>query len=687
MRKSLNLFFLLATLLFFAEADAQCTVTLSPNTSPLCVANGTTTTLTATYSSAPATGYQWYLNGNAISGATNATYSVSSAGSYWVTATNGSCSATSGSVLVSYYTPVVFSQNTFNVCSGQVFILCPVAGPYYTYQWQVNGVNIAGATGSGYSATASGIYTVTVINANGNPGTLCPVVSNPVTVNYLPAPPATITAFPDTPCQGGTATFCAPPGSTLHYNWSLAGASAYAWTPSCIAANVFSNSSVVVQLHVTDSATGCDATSTDTITVRPAPAVPVAGSNSPIAIGDTVMLNAQSSTAGVTYNWTGPNAYTSNLQNPEIYNAAGSMSGSYIVYASQNGCNSPYAFVPVTVTDFVWPGDANYDHVVDNTDVLSIALTYNYTGPARNNASMSWTPQVCSNWSTSLPGNINMKHADCNGDSTVNDNDTLAVSLNYGQVHARPAHHAQAKVAGLPDLYFDTDGISFAPGTTVSVPIKLGSTSVPMNNLMGLAAQVKISGIALNTPPRIQYNTSWLAANSQAVKFSKAQGNNQLDWTYARNDHQNISGNGTIATLVFDIPANASATPAVLYFDDVILIDHNGNYITGFNALDDSVLVAPLNILCCGPLTEQASILPNPSRGAALLEFNLSRAGTMELQITDIAGKTVSEQHLQCASGIQQVQLPGAQVVPGIYNVTISSGGQPVQTIKWVKEN
>jgi gliding motility-associated-like protein len=57
----------------------------------------------------------------------------------------------------------------------------------------------------------------------------------------------------------------------------------------------------------------------------------------PYCAGSTIELGSNS--GGTAYSWTGPNGFTSNLQNPTIPNATTAMSGTYTVTATINGCD------------------------------------------------------------------------------------------------------------------------------------------------------------------------------------------------------------------------------------------------------------------------------------------------------------------------------------------------------------
>ncbi|MBK9462678.1 MAG: PKD domain-containing protein [Sphingobacteriales bacterium] len=75
----------------------------------------------------------------------------------------------------------------------------------------------------------------------------------------------------------------------------------------------------------------------------------IAASNAPLCAGQQLQLTGSTNiSANVTYQWTGPNGYSSNQQNPTINNP---VAGNYnlIVTAPSGTCPSPPATVNVTV--------------------------------------------------------------------------------------------------------------------------------------------------------------------------------------------------------------------------------------------------------------------------------------------------------------------------------------------------
>ena len=79
---------------------------------------------------------------------------------------------------------------------------------------------------------------------------------------------------------------------------------------------------------------------------------PEISSNSPICIGNTLELKAS---GGTDYVWTGPNGFTSTIQNPTIPNATASNSGQYTCSITGSGGCDDTKKVDVIIGDIESP--------------------------------------------------------------------------------------------------------------------------------------------------------------------------------------------------------------------------------------------------------------------------------------------------------------------------------------------
>jgi hypothetical protein len=137
----------------------------------------------------------------------------------------------------------------------------------------------------------------------------------------------------------------------------------------------------------------------------------------------------------------------------------------------------------------VWPGDCNYDLVTDNFDLLNIGVSFGDTGYVRPAATMNYTAQPCQDWYYQFINGVNVKHVDCDGNGIVDGPDSSAISLNYGFTHpARLARQDESNSVGA-ELAFDIPPV-IVPGTAVSVPVMLGTSSVQASNVYGIAFTV-----------------------------------------------------------------------------------------------------------------------------------------------------------------------------------------------------
>ncbi len=247
-------------------------VVVTPTPTPVITAGGATTFCTGgSVLLSTATGggftYQWRIGGTDITGETNSSYTATSAGNYSVRVTNGVCVGLSAVTSVSIVAPPVSAitpagPTTF--CTGSSVVLNATTGTGYTYQWQLGGSPIGGATNTSYTATTGGNYTV-VTSIGG-----CITTSLIETVTVTPGPGATITpSGPITFCTGSSVTLNGTSGTGFAYQWKLGGVNIAGATSSAL--TTITSGSYTVEIS---TGTGCIVTSAAVVvTVNPSPVV------------------------------------------------------------------------------------------------------------------------------------------------------------------------------------------------------------------------------------------------------------------------------------------------------------------------------------------------------------------------------------------------------------------------------
>ncbi len=377
------------------DPNPPATPTVSSNT-PIC--EGSTLNLTASSSTVGVT-YAWTGPNTFISAIQNPSITsatVAASGTYNVTATLAGCVSTPGTTVVVVNpipaTPTA-SSNT-PICAGTALNLTSNTTSTGTVSYAWTGPNtftsaLQNPTITTPTVAASGTYSVTatINNCTSAAGTTV------VVVNAIPAISSTVLGNP---------IACATATGSISLNGLVAGASyTVNYTKNSttqtttITANgsgsvVITNLSAGSYTNITVSLNGCTSAAVGpfTLTDPNPPAVPTAGSNAPICEGVTLNLTASSATAGVTYAWSGPNTFTSALQNPSIASSTVLASGTYNVTATLNNCTSAPGSTTVLIKPVpAVPTAASNSPICAGSDLnltatsTTAGATYTWTGP------------------------------------------------------------------------------------------------------------------------------------------------------------------------------------------------------------------------------------------------------------------------------------------------------------------
>jgi len=165
-------------------------------------------------------------------------------------------------------------------------------------------------------------YTVTVTAANGF------LNSKTATVTVVPNPTALITPPSATICSSATQTLTASGGTT------------YSWIAPVAATNTITVNPTTSTVYTVDVTNACSTTQTTfSVTVNQPPVINATNTGA-YCVKDSIHLS-ETLTTGFTYSWTGPNSFSSALQNPFIPNATAANAGTYsLTVIDNNSCQS-----------------------------------------------------------------------------------------------------------------------------------------------------------------------------------------------------------------------------------------------------------------------------------------------------------------------------------------------------------
>jgi hypothetical protein len=428
-------------------------VNITPTNPVVCSGGTGSVVLTATASGgqSPYT-YTW------SSGPNTQTVNVI-AGNYTVMvndATSG-CTAITKTINVAAITtptaPTVGSNSP--ICAGQTLSLSASTQTGVTYSW--TGPNsftsaVQNPTIASAGTVAAGVYSVIASFS----GCISPPGTGTVVVNPIPS----------TPTAGANSPVCV--GQTLSLTSSTIAGATYNWSgPNSFTSNVQNPSISGITTagagvySVSATAGGCTGNSgTVAVTVNTVPIAPTAGANSPICAGQTLSLTA-SAIAGATYSWTGPNTFTSNVQNPTIAGATTLAAGVYSVRATVGGCAGPFGTVNVVVNPIPSAPTASASSPICAGATLSLSAstiagaTYNWSGPNTFTSNVQ-NPNI-SGATTAASGvySVNVTVAGCAGPSGT-------VSATVSPVPATPTLSSNSPVCAGQNINLTASNVAGA---------------------------------------------------------------------------------------------------------------------------------------------------------------------------------------------------------------------------------
>jgi hypothetical protein len=645
------------------------TLTLSTTSASICA--GSTATLTAS----GATNYAWSTNDTSnmivVMPALGTTFSVTSINSF------GCSSSDSVYITVNALPTVSISVVQNTLCLGDSTNL-NVFGAL-TYTW-----NTSQTTNSiSVSPLDTTIYSVTGTDFNG-----C-INTAQTSIAVLPVPHLTITAESYTLCEG-TSTLLKASGANI-YSWSTtentdsivvaplvnsfytvvgttngcsssdsvyisvnnlpivsvvaaqgslcfgdsttlvaSGAFTYLWSTTDTTSDIVVAPTDTTVFFVTGTdLVGCKNSAQTTVIVLPSPVINLTSSPSTLCEGSSALLTISGAN---TYSWSTGNIGPNSIVSPSIttvYSATG---------IDANGCSSTQtvSIVVDNTCQDVWPGDANSDGIVDNLDVLELGLHYTQTGTPRASVSNTWQSYFANNWTGTITNGKNVNHSDCNGDGTINDNDTLAIYNNYGLTHAfKPEQTAVIN----PQLIIVPDQAFVTKGNWGTASIYLGDATTSINNVNGVAFTVDFDNTLIETNSiYIEYQNSFIDAG-QNLHFRKLDfANSKLFTATTHTINNNVSGNGLIAKLHYQIKSSLTT-------DEVLNIG-----LSQANQSSASGVITPLTtgtgtLMAIGASVglqelngNLISISPNPTNGSLTIN---SKTELQKIEVVAITGQVL----------------------------------------------
>lgn len=508
--------------------------------------------------------------------------------------------------------------------------------------------------------------------------------SNRVEITVIENDPPTVSIDPLIPvCEGETVTLSAAASTMVGFEWSdISGIISNATSVDV----VLSTAGIFDYTVVVTDANGCTGSDVMAIGVDPLPTVTI-DPIEPVCEGETTTLIANAP-SGVSYVWSPP-VGIDNPTSPSVV-FAGAVPGvtSYTVAVTDaNGCVGT-ASIDVTVldaADCVWPGDANFDGVANNNDILSLGVAYGNSGMARNDQSIAWYGHPTQfDWDSSYVNGINHRHADCDGDGLVTMDDTTAIIQNYGL-----APHVLREM----DSQTTPLSVSFNTGTSnygelIELEVEMADVNQTVDEIYGVAFSLIFNYPEVINPSTVQvdFSNSVIGNSTETITLYKSlldQG--RMDFAVTRFDHMNVENLfGEVMKVSFIIEDNIDGVNSTNYELEATIAD-----VMAITASEGDVPFTPGNsqMTMIGPnsnddlpvVGEGVDVYPNPVTN--ILNFSIQDGTLIEsLRLYDVLGRELFNQK----GNLNQLDM--SSYAEGIYFLEIGAIDGKNYLIKLIKK-
>jgi hypothetical protein len=579
--------------------------------------------------------YQWYLNGQPLTGSTGDSHLAGQSGLYQVKVTNtNGCTRWSTIQTISDHplpNPVVQAVGNTMTCEQPVLLNASATqGNSLEFWWYLNGIPLSSAPSTQWTATQSGDYSVKALDL----GTLCENWSPTVAININPIPTSTISYTGSTTfCQGDSLTLLANTNLGTDFQWAMNGQPITDATNPTFVARQQGTYAVVVS-----TALGCTSTSGSiNVWVQNCNAI-----NGRLSYNNTLRTPLRN-TKILFQDSAGSILDSTTTNNAGDYSFSGYSNGFYRVKAAPNltwgGVNATDALAIVRhYTNYVLlqgfrlqAADVNGSNNVNNTDALLITRRYSNLVPTFNvGAWLSENPIVQANGQTITQNIQTLCYGDVNG--------------SYNPVQTRLA----------PKISFVELGTLSAPNNRFHLPIysldnqELGAISLAMVLPKGtrvLKVHSKIpEGIMEYGQWEDELRIGWFTQNQFAVK----EGEILFEIELCMDGDTKEFGPSDIEVRGLSELANFWATP-----------------------YDMARLGVP-SVKIWNKSSEDLIIWPNPTNENARLRLTTSEPVlSCSLRVLDAVGREVYQANPSIVKigDVQELVLPSAEWAKGIYAV------------------
>jgi len=317
----------------------------------------------------------------------------------------------------------------------------------------------------------------------------------------------------------------------------------------------------------------------------------------------------------------------------------------------------------------VWPGDANANGTVSHVDLLYWGRWFGETGPARDSISINWTVHTVPKWAANVTALPDPSHADCNGDSTVDFGDLVAIDVNYGldnQSNLPDLSSLGSTSTNASPLTLSIASGVVSGGMTDTLWISLGDSAHPVDSLLGFATTLSFDSTLVDSAYAF-FDGSWLGDPAQDLTTLDRYRPGELDLAATRTDRTdqlNRYGRvgGVVIVMTENLKREVQITSTDFAFSQALALT------SGIQAVPVTVERTSVPVFAATQAFE-VLVYPNPATEWLQLEVLAGPGGPLDGRLMDSRGRIARKFQVTDRLGLDRDGLRS-----GIYLLELRSG-------------
>ncbi len=331
----------------------------------------------------------------------------------------------------------------------------------------------------------------------------------------------------------------------------------------------------------------------------------------------------------------------------------------WLKYCVEGDCSDDYVQVLINliepptseelcISECIWPGDTNADGVVNILDLFPIGNNIGQYGTARRDKSLVWYGHGGENWGQTnyVGSDVDLKHADTNGDGVISAEDVDAIVNHYGNNSTLAPYKSVQE--GAIEIQLLTSVTSVRPGDLIEMIVSMGNAENPAYDAKGLSFAIGYDArmIQEESVSADFSSFTWLSRYDAYLSLGKIVERGKLEAGLVRSKGKGANGHGEVGKI-----------KAIVISDDVhgfrvgdkstIKFRLQDAYMMGANGQPVKLITKDLEIpLVIGKKTDPLKnddliMYPNPA--SDMVNFHINGVNKIDyVRIMDASGREVT---------------------------------------------